>query len=74
MASFLKKTYDTLTGHSKTGAGKFFKYAYPFNGGYIARRAWHSVKKRLMPARSNSAVSLGGSDIYGPTGSIVGRY
>lgn len=74
MSSLFKKAYDTLTGHSKTGAGKFFKYAYPFNGGYYGRKAWRSVKKRLLPVKSNSAVSLGGSDIYGPTGSIVGRF
>lgn len=74
MASRFKKLRDTFTGHSKTSVGKFYKYGFPFNGGYLLRKAWHSVKKRLLPARSNSAVSIGGSDIYGPTGSIVGRF
>lgn len=74
MASFFKKAFDTLTGHSKTGVGKFFKYAYPFNGPFLVRKGFRSLKKRVMPAQFYSASSLGGSDVYGPTGSIVGRF
>lgn len=74
--NLFRKVYDA-TSDSRSKFGKIGKFAYPFNGQYFVRDAWRKYGKRLMPARSNSAVSLvgsGSSDIYGPSGSIVGRY
>lgn len=66
-----------LTGRGHGAASKFFKYAYPFNGLYLARKGWNSLKKNFMPSPANSAGSYlasGGDAVYGSSGSIVGRY
>lgn len=71
----VRKVYNA-TSKSSSKLGKVGKYAVPFNAPYLTRDAWRSMQKRIGMSAVNSAGSLrvNSGSIYGPTGSIVGRY
>lgn len=68
-----RSVYDA-TSKSSSKLGKFGRYAAPFNLQYLARDAWRKYGKSLFAANSAGSISSYGGDVYGPTGSIVGRY
>lgn len=68
-----RKVYDA-TSDSRSKFGKIGKFAFPFNGQYFVRDAWRKYGKRLISPQSNSASVVSTGSVYGPTGSIVGRY
>lgn len=79
LSKTVKKAYNELT-NSSSKLGKVGRYAFPFNATYLTRDAWRKYGKNLFGSPS-SASSLAGtgfyggsSGVYGPTGSIVGKY
>lgn len=73
LKKIFRKVYDA-TSDSRSKFGKIGKYAFPFNGQYLVRDAWRKYGKRLFSAKANSASVVSSGPVYGPTGSIVGRY
>lgn len=74
LGKVLRNVYDQ-TSSSSSSLGKFARWAFPFNSQYWIRDAWRKYGKNLFDSSPTSATSLyGGSGIYGPTGSIVGKY
>lgn len=77
--SWLKKAFRDVydaTSDSSSKFGKFGRWAFPFNAQYWVRDAWRKYGKNLFGG-ANSASSLassGSSGVYGPTGSIVGKF
>lgn len=79
LSKTVKKVYRELT-DSSSSLGKVARYAYPFNATYLTRDAWRKYGKNLFasPTSASSLVGTGfhssSSGVYGPTGSIVGKY
>lgn len=71
LSKIIKSVYDA-TSDSTSSFGKFGRWAFPFNAQYWLRDAWRKYGSR--PVNSAGSMSSYGSDIYGPTGSIIGRY
>lgn len=79
LSKTVRKVYDELT-DSRSSLGKVARYAYPFNAPYLTRDLWRKYGKNLF-GNPTSASSLSGtgfssssSGVYGPTGSIVGKF
>lgn len=84
LSKTVKKVYNALT-DSRSSLGKVAKYAVPFNAPYLVRDVWRKTGKKAVNkylfGSPTSASGLAGSgynggysSVYGPTGSIVGKY